>query len=414
MKLYNLIYRPISNIIGAFLFPIALFNKRLKEHTRALLPNLSDSIWIHAASVGEINGLKPFIKKILEKYPQDNILITTMTPTGRNEAQKISPKIITSLVPFDSSFLVKRFIKKIKPKILILAETELWFSMINECSKLSIPIILSNARISKRSYPRYLKHKRIFGPLLNKINIILAQSQLDKERFEEIGAKNVLVGGNLKFCVDLPKFDSQALRKQYGYLDSDLIITWGSSRPGEEVLMINSFFKLKEDFPNIKLILVLRHINRIKEVESILECDDYTTLSNYIPGKAILIVDAMGVLNLFYAISDISIVGGSFCDFGGHNPLEPAFYSKPTIIGQYHSSCQDSVDKLSENGAIIISKDEKLTSDLRFLIENYNTSKNIGEKANVTLSKHANALDNNLQEFSKIYQQVIAKYPRSK
>lgn len=409
MKLYNLIYRPISNIIGALLCPIALFNKRLKEHTRALLPNLSDSIWIHAASVGEINGLKPFIQRILENYPQENILVTTMTPTGRTEAREISPKIITSLVPFDSSFLVKRFIKKIKPKILVLAETELWFSMINECSRLSIPIMLSNARISNRSYPRYLKHKRIFKPLLEKIDIILAQSQLDKERFEDIGAKNVLLGGNLKFCVDLPKYNSDELRKKYGYSKDDLIITWGSSRPGEEVLMINSFFKLKEDYPSLKLILVLRHITRVKEVQAILECDDYSTISNFIPGKAILLVDAMGVLNQFYAISDISIVGGSFCDFGGHNPLEPAFYSKPIIIGQYHSSCQDSVDKLSENGAIIISKDEKLESDLRFMIENYHSSKEIGAKANLTLSKNSNALDINLREFDNIYQQISSK-----
>ena len=406
MKIYNLLYRPLSNLIGLVLYPIALFNKRLKEHTRALIPKLSASIWIHASSVGEINGLKPLILKIIEEHPQENLVITTMTPTGRNVAQKISPRITTSLVPFDSSFLVKKFIRKINPKILVLAETELWFSMINECSKLGIPIILSNARISNRSFPRYLKHKRIFGPLLKRIKIILAQSQLDKERFEEIGAEKVVVGGNLKFCVNLPKFDSHELRKEYGYQEDDLIITWGSSRPGEEVLMINNFFKLKEKFPNIKLILVLRHISRIKEVESILESDDYTTLSNFTPGKPIMLVDTMGVLNKFYAISDISIVGGSFCDFGGHNPLEPAFYSKPTIIGEYHSSCQDSVDKLSDNGAIIISKDEKLYSDLRFMIENYSSSKAIGKQANMTLNKHANALDINLNEFNKILRQV--------
>ncbi|MBI9031670.1 hypothetical protein JEZ13_06685 [bacterium] len=406
MKIYNLIYRPISNLIGLALYPIALFNKRLKEHTRALIPKFSNSLWFHASSVGEINGLKPLLERIIENYPQENIIVTTMTTTGRNVAQQISPKISTSLVPFDSSFLVKKFIRKINPKILILAETELWFSMINECSKLGIPIMLSNARISNRSFPRYLKHKRIFGPLLKRIEIILAQSQLDKERFEDIGAENVILGGNLKFCVNLPKFDTPELRKEYGYHEDDLIITWGSSRPGEELLMINSFFKLREEFPNIKLILVLRHISRIKEVEAILETDDYTILSNFTPGKPILLVDTMGVLNQFYAISDISIVGGSFCDFGGHNPLEPAFYSKPTIIGEYHSSCQDSVDKLSDNGAIIISKDDKLLSDLRFMIENYGSRKTLGEKANLTLNIHANALDINLQEFDKIHKRI--------
>ncbi len=406
MKIYNLIYRPISNFIGLLLFPIALFNKRLKEHTASLIPSFSNSIWIHASSVGEINGLKPFIQKILEVYPQENIIITTMTPTGRKVAQEISHRITTSLVPFDSTIYVKRFIKKINPKILILAETELWFSMINECTKLKIPIILSNARLSNRSFPRYLKHKKIFTPLIQKIEIILAQSQLDKERFEQLGAKSVTLGGNLKFCVNLPKYNTQELRLKYGYTEEDLIITWGSSRPGEELIMINSFFKLREDYPNIKLILVLRHITRIKEVESILETNDYSTLSNFTPGKAVLLVDSMGVLNKFYAISDISIVGGSFCDFGGHNPLEPAFYSKPVIIGEYHSSCQDSVDKLSDNNAIIISSEEKLEGDIRFMIENYTSTKAIGEKAHKTLSMHANALENNLREFNKIYQRL--------
>lgn len=403
MKLYNYIYRPISNIIGIFLYPIALFNKRIKEHTRTIIPNLTNSIWIHAASVGEINGLKPLIEAILANYPNEKLVVTTMTPSGRNIAKEISPRISCTLVPFDSTFLVKRFIRKINPKILVLAETELWFSMINECSKLSIPIILSNARISNRSYPRYLKHKRIFQPLIEKIEIVLAQSQLDLERFKELGAKRVLLGGNLKFCVNLPNFDESKLRQKYSFREEDIIITWGSSRPGEEVLMINNFFKLKEDFPNIKLIIVLRHISRIREVEAILECDDYTKLSNFTPGKAILLVDMMGVLNQFYAISDISIVGGSFCDFGGHNPLEPAFYAKPTIIGEYHSSCQDSVDKLSENGAIIISKDDRLLTDLKEMLENLAASKSLGEKANKTLKSHSNALDINLREFKFIF-----------
>lgn len=408
MKTYNLIYRPLSNLIGLILYPITLFNRRLREHTTGIIPKFSDSLWFHASSVGEINGLKPFILKILEDYPAENIIITTMTTTGKKVAQEISPKLTTVLVPFDLSLYVKRFIKKINPKMLILAETELWFSMINECTKLQIPIMLSNARLSNRSYPRYLKHKKIFSPLLKRIEVILAQSELDKERFEKIGAEHVLVGGNLKFCVNLPKYNTKELRLKYGYSEDDLLITWGSSRPGEELLMINHFFKLKDEFPQIKLILVLRHINRIKEVEGILEVGDYTTLSNFSPGKPILLVDKMGVLNQFYAISDISIVGGSFCDFGGHNPLEPAFYAKPIIIGEYHSSCQDSVDKLNDNHAIIISKNDKLEADIRFMLHNLKATKAIGEEANHTLHQHANALKNNLREFQRIYNRVNA------
>ena len=409
MKIYNLIYRPLSNLLGLLLYPIALFNKRLREHTRLLIPKFGNSLWFHASSVGEINGLKPFILKILANYPHENIIITTMTPTGKQVAQQISPKLITSLVPFDSTFYVKRFITRINPKILVLAETELWLSMINECAKLKIPIMLSNARLSNRSYPRYLKHKKIFQPLLRKIEIILAQSALDKERFENLGANNVIVGGNLKFCVNLPKYNSLDLRPKYGYNDNDLIITWGSSRPGEEALIINHFLKLQTDFPNLKLIIVLRHINRVKEVESLLVSHDYTTFSNFSPGKAILLVDSMGILNQFYAISDISIVGGSFYNFGGHNPLEPAFYSKPIIIGEFHSSCQDSVDKLLENQGIVVSSSDKLLSDLRFMLENKNRARTFGDNANKTLKLHAKALNNNLKEFDKIYCQDFTK-----
>lgn len=407
MKIYNLIYRPITTLVGVLLYPIALFNKRLREHTGSMTPKLANSVWIHASSVGEVNGIRPFIERIVALYPTENIVVTTMTTTGKEIAQKISPKIITSLVPFDSPIFVKSFLSRINPKLLVIAETELWFSMINECYKRQIPIMLANARLSDKSYPKYLKYKALFSSLLTKLKIVVAQSELDRTRFVELGAKEVVVGGNIKFSVSLPEYNSAEIRTKYGYKSDDLIITWGSSRPGEEELIIKAYNRLLFDYPNLKLIIVLRHIQRLKELVPNLNSQDYTTFSDFTPNKKILFVDAMGVLNQFYACSDIAIVGGSFFNFGGHNPLEPAYYSKPIIIGNYHSSCLDSVEKLQEQNAIIVSSEAELLVDLRKLLSNSSLRKEMGTQAKKTLKLHSHAIENNFSHFQQLFSQTI-------
>lgn len=407
MKIYNIIYRPITNLLGALLYPISLFNKRIREHTGRVIRQLDSSIWIHASSVGEVNGIRPFIEKVLAFYPDEKIVVTTMTTTGKEVASKISSRLIVGLVPFDSPLFVKSFLKRIKPKLLVIAETELWFSMINECFQRKIPIMLANARLSDKSFPKYLKYKIIFSTLLTKIAIVVAQSELDRERFLKVGAKNVVTGGNIKFSVNLPDYNSQEIRKKYGFAPEDLIITWGSSRPGEEDLFIRIFKALLPDFPNLKLIIVLRHIQRVKEVTANLDSQAYTTFSDFTPNKKILIVDAMGVLNQLYACSDIAIVGGSFFDFGGHNPLEPAYYSKPIIMGNYHSSCLDSIEKLIEQDAIVISSETSLLADLKELLTNSELREEMGKQAKRTLALHSQAVENNFHQFEQLLAQAV-------
>lgn len=408
MNIYNIIYRPISILLGMLLYPVALFNKRIREHTGSRAPKLDNSIWIHASSVGEVNGIRPFIEKALALYPHEKIVVTTMTTTGKEVAQKISPQLIVSLVPFDSPLFVETFLKRVKPKLLVIAETELWFSMINECFHRKIPIMLANARLSDKSFPNYLKYKAFFSTLLTKIEIVVAQSELDRERFLQIGAKSVVTGGNIKFSVNLPDYNSQEIREKYSFTPEDLIITWGSSRPGEEDLIIRIFRALLPDFPNLKLIIVLRHIQRVKEVTANLESQAYTTFSDFSTNKPILIVDTMGVLNQLYACSDIAIVGGSFFDFGGHNPLEPAYYSKPIIMGNYHSSCLDSVEKLIEQDAIVISSETSLLVDLKELLANSELREEMGKQAKRTLALHAQAVENNFYQFEQLLAQTVS------
>ena len=171
--------------------------------------------------------------------------------------------------------------------------------------------------------------------------------------------------------------------------------------------MCSSDLRLLFDYPNLKLIIVLRHIQRLKELVPNLNSQDYTTFSDFKPNKKIMFVDAMGVLNQFYACCDVAIVGGSFFNFGGHNPLEPAYYSKPIIMGNYHSSCLDSVEKLQEQNAIIVSSEAELLVDLRKLLSNSSLRKEMGMQAKKTLKLHSHAIENNFSHFQQLFSQSI-------
>jgi len=199
----------------------------------------------------------------------------------------------------------------------------------------------------------------------------------------------------LKFCIDLPAFDKKKLRSELGYSEDDFILVWGSSRPGEEKLLRECFSHLEREIPNFKVIIVPRHLQRINELRQLFKNFDYRLYSNLKETSNLLIVDEMGILNTFYALADVAIVGGSFFKFGGHNPLEPAFYSTPIIIGKHHASCRDSVD------GIIVSDRKKLIEDIIKIAQDKSFATQLGENARKTLQLNSDSLKMNLEILEK-------------
>lgn len=392
------IYIFLLNLIYVISVPFILlkFNGReKKERIGKITIDFDSVIWVHAASVGEVNAIKPLLTKLLTLYPNRNFIISTMTRTGQKEAQKISPKLVTIFLPIDFPIPMWRAFRKLKPEMIILVETELWPNMLFQAKNRNIPVCIVNGRISDKSFKTYKKMNFFWKSLFKAIKLVNAQSQEDKEKFEVLGFNNVVNTNNLKFCVDYPLHNKENLKKKLGFNDEDFIIVWGSSRPGEEKLLEKIYPQIQEKIPNLKLVVAPRHLSRIVEVKEIFKQHSPSFYSSIEESK-ITLIDEMGILILYYCIADISIVGGSFYDFGGHNPLEPAFYGSPTIIGKYNSSCRDSVVKLLTNNAIIVSDRKQIAKDILDLFLNPKKAEEIGEKAKETVENNSNSLGKNI------------------
>jgi 3-deoxy-D-manno-octulosonic-acid transferase len=239
-------------------------------------------------------------------------------------------------------------------------------------------------------------------PLFNNIRLVNAQSAVDAERFRILQFKNVENTQNLKFCLKLPEYNKPKLRIEMGYSQEDYILVWGSSRPGEEKLFKKTYLELKKHIPHLKAVLVPRHLSRLTEIKQIFHDIEYSLYSDLDHTKPFVIVDEMNILKMYYAVANIAIVGGSFFNFGGHNPLEPAFYGVPIVMGKYYDSCRDSVEKLKQEEAIIISDKKNLAKDLLILFRDEEKTKKMGLKAKLTLTKNSQSLKNNLEMIERV------------
>ena len=398
------IYRLLTSLLVRFSYPLIrlrMKGKAGKQRVGILKFGFEKCVWIHAASVGEVNAVKPLINQLLQKYSHKDFFMTTMTSTGLEAAKKISPKLAVSLFPIDVSFIQRRFFNKINPELIVLIETEFWPNMLHIAKKRKIPVVMVNARISDSSFPKYRNLRFFWKSVWKAIKAVNAQSEKDARRFIGFKFDKVVNAHNLKFCLDLPEFNKTILRNELSYSEDDFIIVWGSSRPGEEKLFKKVFISLKEKINNLRVIIVPRHLHRVPQVCEIFKEFDHRLYSKLEEPGEILIVDEMGILNMIYALSDVAIVGGSFYNFGGHNPLEPAFYGTPTIIGKYHHSCRDSVDRLFENDGIIISDKKKLMDDIMNLYNNIELREKVGSNAKQTLGLNSDSLKTNLKILEK-------------
>ena len=400
MFLYRFIAWLVFIISSPFLV-LKFKGRERKERFGKTKHNFEKSVWIHAASVGEVNAVKTLINELLNRYIHTDFVLTTMTRTGQEAARKVSPKLTTVFLPFDIGFIMKRLFLRINPKLIILVETEFWPNMLRLSRKKNIPVIIVNARISDRSFPSYKNLRLFWKPMWKAVKAVNAQSEKDAERFRELKFENVVNAHNLKFCIDQPEYDKNKMRLELGYSSSDFVLIWGSSRPKEEKLLLKVLPELKRSIPGLKIILVPRHLHRIPELKELLKKYDYKLYSELKDAPEILLVDEMGILNTFYAMADLAIVGGSFYNYGGHNPLEPAFYGIPTIIGNHYYSCRDSVDRLLENNGIIISSKDNLIVDFNKLISDMSKARQMGKNARHTLENNADSLEIHLERLEK-------------
>ncbi|BCZ18525.1 3-deoxy-D-manno-octulosonic-acid transferase KdtA [Helicobacter sp. NHP19-012] len=286
-------------------------------------------LWLHACSLGEVKSLEC----LLNAFKDTPTLLTTTTQTGYNHAQKLAKdhhNLQAHFLLFETLlFLWCKDLDELKA--LVVTEAELWFQLFAVAKSVGAKTFLINARISSRSYPKYKRFKPFYTALFKNIDFIYAQSVLDKERLESLGAKTLCVFPHTKL------FNPPICTKNYPKL-KNLSIVGASTHASEEALIVEAFLSLDE---SAQLILVPRHPERFKEVRSYLEKHpklkgDFSCFSRGLRWDSrVLLIDALGELINFYAIADIVILGGAFAPIGGHNPLEPAYFGVKLISGTH-------------------------------------------------------------------------------
>ncbi len=308
----------------------------LKEKYRESLPSRfflfhnkkfksENAVWFHVCSLGEARALKP----ILELLKNEDIKITTITHTGQAEAKKYDAEV--RYLPYE--MFLPFWIKK--QKVLVVLEAEFWYMLFVIAASRGTKVILLNARISERSAKKYLQFAWFYAKMLSQVDTIYAQSDADKNRFLALGARNIVVIGNIKLAGEIKK------TKKYERLSVETIVA-GSTHEGEEQSILEAFASYHKEHRS-KLIIVPRHPERFESVYMLMKQyadKNSLSLSKFSQENAfttdMILVDAMGELNNMYAISDIAILGGAFKeDVGGHNPLEPAFFGCKIITGKH-------------------------------------------------------------------------------
>lgn len=359
----------------------------------ALLSDQAPVIWIHAVSVGEAEATRPLVKILLAEYPEHQILITTMTPTGSARVKLLyghEDSITHCYLPYDVSFAVKRFLKRTHPQFGIIMETEIWPMMLLTCQQLDIPLVLANARMSERSAKGYARFSDFTKTVLQSLHFIAAQSEDDRQRFKQLGTdiKKVHAIGNLKYEISLPN----SLREQavaMRNLWDEQRPTWvaASTHEGEEAMILNAARQVRAACPELLLIIVPRHPERFDKVTALSQRAGFKTLrrSEHRPCPSdvqVLVVDTMGELPLFYAASDVAFVGGSLVPVGGHNILEPAALGRPILTGPHYFNFNEITKQfIKADAAILINNTEELAETVVTLLKNTPQRVKMGDAA---------------------------------
>ena len=303
-----------------------------------------DVIWVHAVSVGEVLAAAQLIRELKAALPGWVVAVSTTTATGQRLAKQRLADSPVFYLPLDFAFSVRRYLDALQPKMLVMMESELWPRLIVECAGRGIPMAVVNARISDRSFPRYMRLRRLWRPFLERISLFLAQSEETAERLVQIGAPagRVLVAGNLKY--DVQTRDASAMTTRVGsLLQGTRLIAAGSTLTGEEEMLLAAWPGLQKEIPNAVLLIAPRHPDRFDEVEGLIRktgypffrCSQLTVATEPIVGGAILLLDTIGDLASMYGIAAVAFVGGSLVPKGGHNPLEPAQFGVPVVMGPF-------------------------------------------------------------------------------
>jgi 3-deoxy-D-manno-octulosonic-acid transferase len=342
-------------------------------------------IWLHAVSVGETRAAAPLVKALQARYPEHQILLTHMTPTGREAGEQLfGTDVLRCYLPYDYPFAVRRFLAHFKPELGLLLETEVWPNLIQACRAANVPLCLVNARLSEKSARRYARFGKLTAASLRQMSAIAAQTEEDARRLEELGASNVSVMGNLKFDItpsaELLELGSRLLQR---FGPERLIFLAASTREREEEEILAAVKNL--GMPELLTVIVPRHPQRFDSVAQLLDQlgIPWQRRSAEQPlGAATQVVlgDSMGEMFAYYAACDVAFIGGSLLPYGGQNLIEACAVGKPVIIGPHTYNFAEAAERAVEAGAAVrVASAEELARELRRLLHDPEQRRRMGQ-----------------------------------
>ena len=364
----------------------------------------ADFIWLHAVSVGETLAAVPLVKTLQEKYPQHRLMVTCMTPTGSERIKAaFGDSVDHSYMPYDTPDAVARFLNRLKPKMLIIMETELWPNTIAACQSRDIPVILANGRLSARSAAAYQSISSLVQPMLSGISAVAAQHKDDGDRFIRLGLppSALEVTGNIKFDLSLDR-DVQdraaVLSEQWHCGNNRPVFLAASTHRGEDEIILQSFGQIKQQIDNALLVLVPRHPERFNQVGELCTSAGFTlarrSAGDKVEAADVLLGDTMGELMVFFGACDVAFVGGSLVATGGHNMIEPAAWGVPVLTGPHlFNFTEASQLLLAADGMLVCNDAAELAEQCISLMGNKGRRQEVGNAARLVAEANRGALD---------------------
>ena len=367
------------------------------------------TIWIHAVSVGEILAVSELVRELAAEFPENRILVSTTTDTGQRLARERFGAENVFYFPVDFAFAMRKWLKALRPELVVIAETELWPNLLRIARELSTKVVLVNARISDRSFRGYRRWKWLIAPVLEQPELLLAQTEQDAHRLRQIGAApdRIVVTGNLKYDVPPPCVLAIVEKLRQALAGAGPVLVCGSTVEGEEPLLLGAFTNILANHPRAVMLLAPRHPQRFDGVEKIIRDLKlpFWRRSNWEGNQlrgGVLLVDSIGELSALYALADIAFVGGSLVPRGGHNIIEPAQHGVATVVGNHTENFREIVSWFQSREAVRIVGPAELPLEFLQLIEDDAERQALGKRAAETLELQRGATQRTLTELKKL------------
>jgi 3-deoxy-D-manno-octulosonic-acid transferase len=380
---------------------------------------MRDSIWLHAVSMGEVNAAMPLIDALMQRYQGATLVITTVTPTGSERVRRVyGDRVVNVYLPYDLPASIRRFLDRIRPRLAVIMETEIWPNLFFECEARAIPLVIANARLSEKSLRGYGPIRPLARQALAGARYIAAQSATDATRLEELGAPRDRLGviGNLKYDMTVPAHvieQAHAMR-----------LAWGPRRPvwiaasthdGEELAVLKAQAEVLRRFPDALLLIVPRHPERFKPVAQACRSFGFVTrtrVDDEVAGSdtQCFVVDTLGELLDFYAAADVAFVGGSLVPIGGHNILEPAALGVPIVVGPYlFNFAEISASLIDVGAALQVIDGDELGAAITRLFADESLRTRVGHAAQAAFEREQGSVLRTLAIIEKVLEEREAE-----